>query len=98
MTEPQNPATAVVENTDITAPLVFQVDSVEKTEPPGGGQGNDWYRYVLKNRSSTITGLRRGSRQHVRDYAALYAEQLNTRIVFGPPSWNPRGRRAARTP
>jgi hypothetical protein len=93
----KDPAAPVAKRTDITTALVFQVDSVEKTEAPGGGQGQDWYRYVLKNNSSTINGLRRGSHQHVCDYAADYAEQLNSRIVFGPPHWNPRGTKAART-
>jgi len=78
--------------------LVFRVDCIEKTDPPGPGQGNDWYRYVLKNDSSTITGVRRGTRQHVYDYAADYVEQLNLRIKFGPATWNPRGRKPGRPP
>lgn len=97
-TESQDSVVPAIERASMTTSLVFQVESVEKTEPPGGGQGQDWHRYVLKNQSSTITGLRRGSRQNVRDYAADYAKELNTRIVFGPPSWNPRGRKPARTP
>ncbi len=94
--EEQAPAVPAVERVSVTTTLVFQVESVEQTEPPGGGQGQDWHRYVLKNQSSTITGVRRGSRQNVRDYAADYAKELNARIVFGPPSWNPRGRKPAR--
>lgn len=90
-TPPQDPVTPVVKRESIATSLVFQVDSVEKTETPGTEQGQDWYRYVLKNHSSTINGLRRGSRQHVCDYAAQYAEQLNTRIVHGPTPWSPRG-------
>ncbi len=96
--ETQDTTAPVVERVNVTTILVFQVESVEKTEPPGGEEGRDWHRYVLKNQSSTITGLRRGSRQHVCDYAAGYAKELNARIVFGPPSWNPRGRKPARTP
>lgn len=88
---PAEPALPAVKRNAITTSLIFQVDSVEKTETPGGEQGQDWYRYVLKNHSSTINGLRRGSRQHVRDYAAQYAEQLNTRIVYGTQNWSPRG-------
>lgn len=77
----------------VTKPLIYAVHSVEKTEAPGGAHGQDWHRYVLKNNSSTITGVRRGSPQLVREYATQYAEQLNTRIVFGPSTWNPRGRK-----
>ncbi len=98
-TPPQSQSSAkpVDKHGDMTSALIFQVDSVEKTETPGGGQGQDWYRYVLKNHSSTIDGLRRGSRQHVCAYAAEYAEQLNTRILFGPPRWQPRNSKTVRT-
>ena len=95
--QPQSSASPASKHGEMTSALIFQVDSVEKTEAPGDEQGQDWYRYVLKNRSSTIDGLRRGSRQHVSDYAAEYAEQLNTRILFGPPRWQPRNAKAART-
>jgi len=81
-----------------TTSLVFQVDSVEKTGTPGGAQGHDWYRYVLKNHRSTISGLRRGSHQHVCAYAADYAERLNTRILFGSSNWQSRRTKAARHP
>ena len=92
---PEEPAVPVVKRAGITTSLVFLVDSVEKTETPGDEPGKDWYRYVLKNHSSTINGLRRGSRQHVFDYAAQYAEQLNTRIVHGPTPWSSRGSKIA---
>ena len=92
------PVVPVVKNTGITSALVFQVDSVEKTEAACGEQGDDWYRYILKNRTSTINGLRRGSYQYVCEYAAEYAEQLNARIVFNPSKWQPRGNKVARTP
>ncbi len=99
---PNLPAKAPVEpgakNTGITSALVFQVDSVEKTEAADGEQGDDWYRYILKNRTSTINGLRRGSYQYVCEYAAEYAEQLNARIVCNPSKWQPRGNKSARTP
>lgn len=91
----QDPAAPVVERTDHTTLLVYQVDSVDKTDAPGGDQRNDWYRYVLKNHRSTINGLRRGTHQHVCDYAAQYAEQLNLRIVFCSPSWSARNGKAA---
>jgi len=78
--------------------LVFHVERIEKTEAPGPDQGDDWYRYVLKNDSSTITGVRQGTRQHVREYADEYVEQLNLRIKFGPATWNPRGRKPGRPP
>lgn len=81
--------------TGITRSLVFEVDRVEKTDAPDGEPQQDWYRYVLKNHKSTITGLRRGTHQHVCDYAAEYAEQLNARILFGSSRWSPNGSKIA---
>jgi hypothetical protein len=74
---------------------VFEVARVEKTDAPNGEQGRDWYRYVLKSNSSTITGKRRGSRQFVHDYATQCAEQLNMRAATHQSIWNPRGRKPA---
>ncbi len=94
-TPAETPAVPVSKHARLTTSLIFQVASVEKTETPGGEQGQDWYRYMLKNHNSTINGLRRGSHQHVCDYAAQYAEQLNTRIVLGPSPWSSRGSKVA---
>jgi len=95
MTQPENTDAVVIEPLDVSAPMTFMVQSVEKSEAPDGGQAQDWYRYVLKNRRSTITGHRRGSKQHVREYATQYAEQLNTRAILGPTTWNPRRKKVA---
>ena len=98
MSDSDDSPSVVGDHTQAIGHLVFRVDSVEKTDAPGPGQGNDWYRYILKNNSSTITGVRRGTRQHVYDYAAEYVEQLNLRVKFGPSTWNPRGRKPGRPP
>ena len=76
-------------------PRPFKVARVEKTDAPDGGQGQDWYRYVLTSHRSTITGQRRGSRQDVHSYATQCAEQLNARALEGKSMWNPRGRKPA---
>jgi len=83
---------------DTTKHLVFHVDSIEQADAPGPEGGVNWYRYILKNDSSTITGLRRGTRRHVLEYAEEYAAQVNSRIKFGPSTWSPRGRRPGRPP
>ena len=76
-------------------PRPFKVARVEKTDAPDGGQGQDWYRYVLESGRSTITGQRCGSRKDVIAYATQCAEQLNTRGVTGQSIWSPRGRKPA---
>lgn len=89
MAEPKIPATGA----GATLAPVFEVACVEKTHAPDGGSDQDWYRYVLKSRRSTITGHRRGSAKCVHAYATECANQLNTRAAMGQSIWNPRGRK-----
>ncbi|HJX18028.1 MAG TPA: hypothetical protein VJ437_07520 [Acidiferrobacterales bacterium] len=76
----------------------FKVARVEKTSAPDGSDGAGWYRYVLDNGKSTITGQRAGSLKDVTAHAAHCAEQINAR-GFGKQSlWSPRGRKPANAP
>lgn len=79
---------------DIVRPRRYALARVEKTDPPDGGTGR-WYRYVLDNGRSTITGQRRGSLKDVTAHAHRYAEQLNARGIGGTSVWAPRGKKAA---
>ena len=36
---------------------IYEVETVEKTIPPDGASGGDWYRYVLKKGNSIIYGI-----------------------------------------
>ena len=68
------------------------------TAAPDGSDGQGWYRYVLDNGKSTITGQRAGSLKDVTAHAAHCAEQINAR-GFGKQSlWSPRGRKPANAP
>jgi len=69
------------------------VESVDRIDAPLGEESGSWYRYVLKSRSSTITGQRCGTRAYVREYAAQCAEQLNERAASCNSYWAPRGRK-----
>lgn len=70
--------------------LIFEVTAIEKTETPEGSEGA-WYRYVLENGQSTVTGYRRGTRKQVADYAKQTAEELNERRgANGRSVWAPR--------
>jgi|GEM_PF-680379 hypothetical protein len=76
----------------------FKVARVEKTAAPDGSDGQGWYRYVLDNGKSTITGQRSGTLKDVTAHAAYCAEQINAR-GFGKQSlWSPRGRKPAGAP
>lgn len=68
----------------------FRVARVERTDNPDGGRGQHWYRYVLDNGRSTITGQRKGSLKDVTAHANRYAEQLNTRTFGSHSVWTAR--------
>ncbi len=59
------------------------VISVEKSEGPGGADGNDWYRYVIDSPGSPITGYRRGAKSDILEYlnecTSKLEERMNTR-------------------
>jgi RNA recognition motif-containing protein len=61
----------------------YEVASVEKTEMPDGGEGGDWYRYVLSSGRAQVTGLHRGSLEEVTAYATSCAEDFNLRSATG---------------
>lgn len=69
----------------------FNVVSVEKTDPPSGCDGDDWYQYVIERGRSTIVGARRGTLRAVKAHAVAYANDLNARAANGGVSlWSPR--------
>lgn len=76
-------------------PSPFKLVDIEKTHVPQGAGGQTWYRYVLANGRSTITGRRSGSLKSVTVYATEYAEQLNARGVTGHSAWSPRAKKQA---
>ena len=61
----------------------YQVAAVEKTSSPEGGEGENWFRYVLSSGRSQITGLHRGTLDEVTEYAAGCAELVNSRSAIG---------------
>jgi hypothetical protein len=61
----------------------FEVASVEKVAMPDGGQGGDWYRYVLASGPARITGFHRGTPEEVTEYAKNCAEDFNLRNATG---------------
>lgn len=71
----------------------FKLARIEKTHVPEGGADRTWYRYVLDNGRSTITGQRCGTLKEVTAYAVLYAERLNARAVNGQSAWSPRAKK-----
>jgi hypothetical protein len=71
----------------------YYVVSVEKTDPPPGMPGDDWYRYVIGQGRSRIEGLKPGSLQAVTEHAELFAEGLNARASKGNSAYVARNRK-----
>lgn len=58
----------------------YQVVCVEKTDPPDGSEGRNWYRYVIERGSAVLTGQKPGTRKDVTAYAEQFAADLNERL------------------
>jgi len=65
----------------------FAVALVESSPAPDGTESPSWYRYIIKNGITTITGSRCGSREEVTSHAREFAQNLNSRN--GPRSRAP---------
>ncbi len=61
----------------------YEVASVEKAVIPDGGQGDNWYRYVLESGRGRITGFHRGTLEEVTAYAISCAADFNLRSATG---------------
>jgi hypothetical protein len=57
----------------------FTLISVEKSEPPEGGQGTDWVHYRIAQGPNEISGYRRGSLASARKAAKEIVANLNER-------------------
>jgi hypothetical protein len=59
----------------------FEIVSIRRTDPPGGGKGSTWYRYEIVQGTNTICGYRRGSLKAVtcavEEIVALLNERRN---------------------
>lgn len=59
--------------------LAFRLLSIERHEPPAGGDGNNWYAYKISQGANVITGYRRGSLAVVTEDVRKVVEGLNER-------------------
>lgn len=59
--------------------IEYTLISVEKTDPPSGVEGGNWYRYIVGRGSSSLVGKRRGTLKQVTEHAETLAEDLNSR-------------------
>ena len=58
----------------------YEIVSVRRAEPPPGGKGSNWYRYVIAfEGSNSVTGYRPGSLKAVTRAVEEIVAQLNER-------------------
>lgn len=57
----------------------FELHSVEQSDPPDGGQGEDWVRYEIIQGPNVITGYRQGTVQSIKEVAEQIVVGLNER-------------------
>ena len=54
-------------------------ESIYGVEPPSGGKGSNWYRYVIAfEGNTTLTGCRQGSLTAVTSGVVDFVAQLNS--------------------
>ena len=83
---------------DAPAASKFPVASIEKSDPPEGETGGEWYEYVIGIGSSSIKGKRTGTLEAVTEYVKEYAENLNQRSALGYSSYAARKVQKPATP
>jgi hypothetical protein len=61
----------------------YNVIEVEKTSPPQGMEGDNWFRYVIKKGNSVMDCKKSGTLKSVTSHAKDLAELINSRNVSG---------------
>ena len=58
----------------------YEIESIRRVEPPPGGKGSNWYRYVIAfEGTNTIHGCRQGGLKAVTSAVEEIIVQLNER-------------------
>lgn len=73
----------------------FEIESIEKCDPPTGMEGGNWYQYVVGQQGSQITGYKSGTLKAVTQHVNEFIDGLNDRSAKGysPYAHNTRGRK-----
>jgi len=74
----------------------YRVVSILEEDCEASHADDSWYKYVVGNGKSTITGHRPGTREQVKEHAEWFVAELNARRGRGSGSiWSPRRGRPA---
>lgn len=59
--------------------IPYRVVSIKKDDCEVARADDDWFKYVVDNGQSTITGHRSGTREQVEEHVEQFVAKLNTR-------------------
>ncbi len=63
----------------------YEIVSIERSEPPPGGKGSNWHRYVIAfEGTNTIHGCRQGDLKAVTRAVEEMVAQMNERHLTRP--------------
>lgn len=73
----------------------FEIEHIEKCQPPNGMVGENWYQYIVGQQESQITGYKSGTLKSVTQHVEEFIAGLNDRCAKGysPYAHNTRGRK-----
>lgn len=63
----------------VSQPQPFRLVAIERTEPPMGADGKNWYRYTITQGANAINGYLQGTAHGVKHAAEQIVGQLNER-------------------
>jgi hypothetical protein len=92
VTRPVPKAVDKPEPTPSSQPQPFRLVAIERTEPPRGADGKNWYRYTITQGANAINGYLQGTANGVKHAAEQIVGQLNERRAG---RWGYRTTRAA---
>jgi hypothetical protein len=73
--------------------MKYRLMTVEKTHPPEGMSGDNWYRYMIGRGSAKIVGRKPGTLETVTRYAEACTRNLNSRADSFYSPFAPRKRK-----
>ena len=73
----------------------FVIETIEKSEPPKGISGTNWFRYIVGQGGHKITGFKTGTLKSVTEHVEIFIDGLNERSARGisPNAHSARGRK-----
>jgi hypothetical protein len=95
VTPKKAPPAKVVEKQEpvpASQPQPFRLVTIERTDPPMGADGKNWYRYTITQGANAINGYLQGTANGVKHAAEQIVGQLNERRAG---RWGYRTTRAA---